>query len=101
MRMYDLMALIVSLFLLNPLQAEIQSRLADANAPASVVAGVTACAVTAGPAMVQRAVDDPVWAIATAFRSWIGAVQPEAVLVEAAPGCAPAMQAAQPYLLRS
>jgi hypothetical protein len=99
--MYDLMALLVSLFLLNPLQSEIQSRLADANAPASVVAGVAACAVDAGPVLVQRAMDDPIWAISTAVRSWVGLVQADAVLVEAAPGCVAPMQAARPYLLRS
>lgn len=99
--MYELIALLVSIFLLNPLQAEVQSRLAEANAPPAVIAQVTACAITAGPAVVQRAVDDPVWAISTAVQSWIGTVAPEAVLREAAPGCVPAMEAARPYLMRS
>jgi hypothetical protein len=99
--MHDLMALLVSLFLLNPLQAEMQSRLAEASAPPAVMAGVAACAVSAGPALVQRAMSDPLWAISTAFQSWIGMVEPQAVLGQAAPDCVPAMAAARPYLLRS
>jgi hypothetical protein len=98
---HDLIALLVSLFLLNPLQAEMQSRLAEANAPPAVVAGVAACAVSAGPGLVQRAAEDPIWAISTALRSWFGAISPEAVLLDAAPDCVPAMAAARPYLLRS
>ncbi|MGG5886274.1 hypothetical protein ACLF3G_03975 [Falsiroseomonas sp. HC035] len=99
--MHDLIAFLVSLFLLNPLQAEMQSRLAEASAPPAVMAGVAACAVSAGPALVQRAMAEPMWAISTAFQSWIGTVEPQAVLGQAAPDCVPAMAAARPYLLRS
>ena len=59
---------------------------------------VTECGAAAAPALLERAGADPWWAAGTAFRIWIGALRPEAVLAEAAPACGPAMQAARPYL---
>ncbi len=97
----DLMAWLIAAFLINPLTAEVQSRLAEANAPPAVVAQVVACGTAAAPMLLQRATEDPWWAIRTGFGTWIGTVQPEAVLAETTPRCGPAMQAARPFLLRS
>ena len=94
----DLLAFLVSIFLLQPLQAEMTSRLAEGRAPAAVVLQVTECAAAAAPRLVERAGADPWWAIRTAFGAWIGTTRPEAVLADAAPGCGPAMQAARPFL---
>lgn len=97
----DLIAWLVVAFLVNPLTAEVQSRLAEANAPPALVAQVASCGLAAAPALLQRATEDPWWAIRTGFATWIGTIQPEAVLGAAAPGCGPAMQAARPFLQRS
>ena len=97
----DLIAWFVLAFLVNPLTSEVQSRLAEANAPPAVVGQVAACGAQAAPALLRRAAEDPWWAIRTGIGTWIGTVQADAVLAEAAPGCGPAMQAARPYLARS
>ena len=96
--LHDLFAWFIAVFLLNPLQAEIQSRLESARAPAAVVQEVTRCASVAAPALTDRAVGDPWWAISTAVGTWIGTTSPEAVLRDAAPACGPAMAAARPFL---
>jgi hypothetical protein len=94
--MQDLIATLVSLFLIEPLQAEIGENLGAARAPQAVVAAVTACARTAAPVFVERAASDPWWAASSAVRLWAGWVPPETVLVEAAPGCAAALGPARP-----
>ena len=94
----DLLAFLVATFLLQPLQAQVMSQLAEGRAPAAVVLQVTECATAAAPRLVERAGADPWWAIRTAFGAWIGTIRPEAVLADAAPGCGPAMQAARPFL---
>lgn len=95
---HDLVAWFVAVFLLGPMQAELQGRLESARAPAAVVAQVSQCAAAAGPAIMTRATSDPWWAISTAFGTWIGVTSPEAALRDAAPGCAPALAAARPFL---
>ncbi len=94
----EFIAWLVVAFLVNPLTAEVQSRLAEANAPPAIVAQVAACGAAAAPVLLQRAAEDPWWAIRTGLATWIGTVQAEVVLAEAAPGCTPALQAARPYL---
>jgi hypothetical protein len=94
--MHDLIATLVSLFLIEPLQAEIGENLGAAHASQAVVAAVTACARTATPVIVERAASDPWWAASNAMRLWAGWVPPETVLVEAAPGCAAALESARP-----
>lgn len=94
----SLIAFLVSTFLVGPLQSELGSRLAQARAPAAIVQQVEACATAAIPALVDRAAADPWWALSSAFGAWVGTTSPEAVLRDAAPGCAPALAAARPFL---
>lgn len=91
-------AALVSFFLIDPLQAEISKRLAAAGAPPTIVADVAACGRTATPIIVERAMSDPWWAATTAAGIWIGSTKPDAVLVEVAPVCVPAIDAARPFL---
>jgi hypothetical protein len=93
-----LVAWFVATFLLGPIQAQVAEQLQAARAPAAVVQQVARCAAEATPQLVARAGADPWWAIATALGAWTGTASPEALLAEAAPGCAPAFQAARPYL---
>ena len=92
------LAALVSFFLIDPLQAEMSKRLTAAGAPPTVVADVASCARTATPALVDRATGDPWWAATTAVGIWLGSTKPDAVLVDAAPACAPAIDAARPFL---
>ena len=96
--MQDLIAALVSFFLIEPLQTEMADKLAAARAPQAVATEVTACARAAAPVMVERATSDPWWAVSSAVSVWIGSAQPETLLIEAAPSCAPAVQAARPFL---
>lgn len=93
----DLLAFLVTTFLLGPLQSQMADQLGAARAPAAVVRQVTECAAAATPRLVERAAGDPWWAITTAVGSWIGTTRPDSVLRDAAPGCASAMDAARPY----
>ena len=92
------LAALVSFFLIDPLQAEMSKRLETAGAPPTIVADMASCGRTATPALVDRATGDPWWAATTAVGIWLGSTKPEAVLVEAAPACAPAIEAARPFL---
>ena len=99
--MYDLIALLVSLILMQPLQAGIEERLEAARAPQAVVQQVAQCAAAATPASVDRAWSDPWWAVTTVVGVWVGTASSESVLSEAAPApCGPAIAAARPFLGR-
>ncbi len=96
--MQDLIAALVSFFLIEPLQAEMADKLAAARAPQAIMAEVTSCARDAAPRIVERVISDPWWAVSSGFQVWTGTARPEAMLVEAAPGCAGAIRAARPFL---
>ncbi|WP_156386711.1 hypothetical protein [Aureimonas sp. Leaf454] len=96
--MQDIIASLISFFLIQPIQAEMTERLSAARAPVELVETLTGCIADAGPAVVRRASDDPLWAIGSAAGILVGLTAPDAVLVEAAPGCAQAVSAVRPYL---
>ncbi|WP_046862167.1 hypothetical protein [Microvirga massiliensis] len=96
--MQDLIAALVAFFIIDPVQAEMSERLAAARAPQAIVTDAAACLRTAAPLIVQRAVNEPMWAIGTTFELWVGSSQPIAVLLELSPSCAPAVRAASPFL---
>jgi hypothetical protein len=97
--MQDLIAALISFFLIEPLQAELADQLAAARVPQALVAQVTSCARTATPVVVERAASDPWWAVSNGVRLWAEWGSPETVLVEAAPECAAAVEAARPLLI--
>lgn len=96
--MQDLIAALVSFFLIQPLQAQMAETLTQMRAPAAVSAKVAACAREAAPVVAERAMSDPWWAATSVVSVWIGRAQPEALLVEVVPACAPAVAAARPFL---
>lgn len=96
--MQDLIAALISFFLVQPLQAGIADALSAARAPQAVVAEVTACAASSAPAIIERAANDPLWAADRVVRIWIGALSYQAALREAAPPCGRALDAARPFL---
>lgn len=96
--MQELLAALVSFFLVEPLQNELADKLAASQTPSALVARVMDCKAQAAPALVDRAVADPWWAVASAAGIWTGMALPEALLVEVAPGCKPALAAVQPFI---
>ena len=94
----ELVAALVSLFLVQPLQAEVGERLGAARVPAAIASQVASCLRTAAPDVVSRVTADPAWAISSAVRVWIGSTPPEELLVEVVPGCAGPVTAARPFL---
>jgi hypothetical protein len=95
------MALLVSTFLVGPLQSSLVAQLMDGRAPAAVVQQVEACATAALPVLVERATNELWWEISTAIGAWIGTTSPVTVLTEAAPTCVSALAAARPFLAGS
>lgn len=86
-------------FVVDPFQAELAERLAAVHAPRAVLEQAAGCARAAVPALADRAVSDPWWAVTTGVGVWIGFSPPEAVLRDAAPSvCAPALDAVRPFL---
>lgn len=95
----DLLLWAFAAFVVDPFQADLAERLAAVQAPRAVVERVTGCARMAVPALADRAVSDPWWAMTTGLGVWIGFSPPEAVLRDVAPAaCAPALDAVRPYL---
>jgi hypothetical protein len=96
--MYDVIAALISLFLIQPLQVELSETLATAKAPQAVVAEVTTCARDATTSLIDRAVEEPGWAASSAIGLWTGWVTPDQFLVQAVPGCSAAVEAARPFI---
>jgi hypothetical protein len=85
-------------FVLEPIQAEIDTTLRAANAAPAIIQQAQACVTEAAPALVRRAGDDWVWGARTMIGVATGLTEPTAVVAEASPGCRAAMQAVRPLL---
>jgi hypothetical protein len=95
----DFILSILAFFVIDPFRAELNQKLAAAQAPADIVQQVRACATAAGPVLLNRAYADWWWTGTTMVYVAVGMRTPESVLVEVVPSCAPAMRAAQPFLI--
>jgi hypothetical protein len=96
--MQEFFAAMIAFFLVKPLEERLSERLAKAHVPQAVMNEVISCARTAAPILVERATRDPWWAVINGLQLWAGWARPDTVLLDAAPRCAPAVQAARPYL---
>jgi hypothetical protein len=94
----DVIISLISLFVIEPLQTELNDKLVAARAPQAVVSQIAQCARTATPVLAERVISDPWWGITTTASVWAGISSPERVLREVAPSCEPALQAARPFL---
>lgn len=94
----DLFAWLLAAFVIEPMQAELASRMQAAQAPAAVVQQVQACLVSGTPALMARAANDPWWAITTSLSVTVGLTDAQAVLAAASPECVAAIGAVQPFL---
>jgi len=94
----DIFASLVSFLIVDPLQAEMNERLAQVQAPQAVIGQVRACAEASLPQLADRAMAEPAWVVSTAFDVWIGRTAPEDILGSTTPQCATALKAARVYL---
>jgi hypothetical protein len=86
---------LVSFFLLAPLEAGVTRALVGAGVPEAMAGKVSACAKAAAPIIIRRATGDPAWLVGSVYALWTGSKLPDAILVEAAPGCAEPVAAAR------
>ncbi len=96
--MQDLLAALISFFVIQPLHDKVTEKLAAARAPRAIIAQVAGCAQAATPVVVERATSDPWWAVSTIVQVWIGTAKPENILADTAPVCRSAIEAARPFL---
>ena len=84
----DIAAWLMTLFVLNPIQAQVQEHLQNANASTEIIRQSQQCIATQGPALFKRAGDDPAWAVATAAGYTLGWTSPAQLLDTNDPNCA-------------
>ena len=94
----DVFLWLLTVLVVEPVQAEWSARLGAAGATPPVVAALARCAAEAGPALATRAAEDPWWGVTTAAGAWLGFRDGTAVVAGATPGCAAAVEAARPSL---
>ncbi|MGO4526677.1 hypothetical protein AB4097_17670 [Microvirga sp. 2MCAF35] len=94
----ELLASVVSVLIVDPLQAEMNERLAQVRAPQAVVADVRTCAEASLPKLADRAAADPLWVVTTAFDVWTGRTAPDQILGGTSTQCDAAIKAARIYL---
>lgn len=94
----ELLSAVVSVLIVDPLQAEMSERLAQIRAPQAVIADVRSCAESSLPKLAERAMAEPLWAVTTTLDVWIGRTAPEAILGGTSAQCDAAVKAARVYL---
>jgi hypothetical protein len=87
----DIIAALISIFLIEPLQANIAERFAEAGFSAQAAGEVASCFSDAAPGILDRAGSDPAWAIGHAFGYWTGVSTIDGILSDAAPTCLAAL----------
>ena len=97
----DLFLALVNFLIVEPAQAEFNTRLAQLGAPPTIMRDVGNCVSAAPPVLTEIYADDPVRGVLTAARIWTGLTTYETVLQADVPACGPALQAAQLFLSRS
>lgn len=94
----DFFLSLVSMFIVQPFETELNQRLTALQAPPAVIQQVRACAAIAAPALATRATGDFWWATSTIIGVAAGMTDPQAVIAEASPECAEALVAVRPIL---
>lgn len=94
----ELLATIVSVLIVDPLQGEMNERLAQIRAPQAVIADMRTCAEASLPKLADRAMAEPLWVVTTALNVWTGRSAPEGVLGGTSAQCDAAIKAARLYL---
>ncbi|MFK0206242.1 hypothetical protein [Agrobacterium sp. NPDC090283] len=83
----DVAAWIFTLFVVDPLQAEMQKTLERANLPIEALQQSQQCLTMQVPRLIEKAGNEPGWAIATAVGISVGWTPPEQLLDATDPTC--------------
>lgn len=86
--MQEIIAALISFFLIEPVQAHIAERYVDSGLSAQAAAQAASCFSEATPGILNRVGSDPAWAVSHAVGYWIGTTTVEAIVADAAPQCA-------------
>ncbi|WP_165217995.1 hypothetical protein [Affinirhizobium pseudoryzae] len=84
----DIAAWFITMAVLNPVQAEVQTRLDQVNASAQAATQVQQCITTQAPLLIERAANEPSWAIKTVIGVSVGWTSPVTLLDVQDPNCA-------------
>ncbi len=84
----EMTAWFITMFVITPIQSEVQSHLQSANASAETARQVQQCISTHGPQLIERAGQEPMWAVTTAIGVTIGWTAPAQILDQSDPNCA-------------
>ncbi|MDP9813828.1 hypothetical protein J2W42_006704 [Rhizobium tibeticum] len=84
----EIIASVFSMFLIEPLQAEVAERVAAAKAPTEIALASQECLTTQAPRLLERATNEVGWAVSNAVGLSIGWTDPTDLLDKSAPGCA-------------
>lgn len=80
-------AWLFALFVIDPLQAEVRERVAQANLPMETLQQSQQCVATQGPLLLERATNDPSWATGTAISVAVGWTSPGELFDPKDPNC--------------
>lgn len=96
----DILLWLVTAFVVEPVQTNLERSLQAANVPQQVIRDVRSCVAGAPPALADRVSETPGWAVGQAIGLMTGQTNAESVLSQTVPGCAPAIAAARAVLGR-
>jgi hypothetical protein len=96
--LHEILVSLVSLLIVDPLQAEMNERLAQIRAPQAIIADMRACAEDSLPQLAGRAIAEPIWVVTTTLNVWTGRIVPEEILGGTSAQCDAAIKAARAYL---
>ncbi|MDR6100284.1 hypothetical protein QE369_000462 [Agrobacterium larrymoorei] len=84
----DIAAWFITLLVVDPLQAEMREQLHRANASTEIIQQSQRCVASQAPQLLNRAGEDPAWAIATVVGFTFGWTSPAQLLDKGDPNCA-------------
>ncbi|MDH6269445.1 hypothetical protein M2360_004873 [Rhizobium sp. SG_E_25_P2] len=84
--MSDFIAALIAFFVIDPLTAELDGKLAGLKSSPETAAIVRECAGAIGPQLIEKASGDYWWAATTAFSVATGLTAPESLLADG-PAC--------------
>jgi len=83
----EIVAVVLNLLVVEPLTKQVQDRLTAAGASRETLDWIAECGRTAPPLVAERALSEPVWAVETVIKVWLGSASAESVLAELSPSC--------------
>ncbi|WP_022729305.1 hypothetical protein [Fodinicurvata sediminis] len=85
--MQEIIAALISFFLIEPVQAKIAEHYTAEGYSAQEANQVASCFSDATPSILDRAGNNPAWAVGHAVGYWTGTATVSSILADAAPDC--------------